>query len=362
MQCISLEGLCTLLSEGAFMPLQSNTPPKLSRMTAILLMFQVDSEHKRIINVYMGLMVRRVDCHLYSPNQINDFIQDIDVNLWEVRNALKARHNAGKRCAYCLFVDNLSGVMSVPTEPPYCLVYPTTYIKGAELDHFDTRNSPVGTHLHHCVWRATLQFSNTDPQQCTKYAGSRLIIPHGAQYDDHLYPTILEPWNHRGPLIDPVIGETCPMEVVGDFRATDPIFKGSYGDSYLYLEDDLVRLRWHKVYLPTFQEEVPMPPAPSYWESREPVTAKQSPHRVAALDMVMESPKTRHSSSKSGPPWGAGCGSKTSTPKRPDSTLAKTPPHPQESTLDCLAKSLQACSFQKCGCSPSPTMELAESK
>ena len=50
------------------------------------------------------------------------------------------------------------------------------------------------------------------------------------------------------------------MEVVGDFKTADPIFKGSYGDSLLYSEDDLAQLRWQKVYLPTFQEEIPMPP------------------------------------------------------------------------------------------------------
>ena len=218
MQHISLEGLCTLLSEGAFAPPQSNMAPELSRMMAILLVFQADSEHKRIINVYMGLVVHRVDCHLYSPNQINDFIQDIDVDLWEACNALKAGHDASKRRAYCLFMDNFSGVMSIPMDPPYCLVYPTTYINRAEPDHFDTRNSPAGMPLHHCVCRATLQFSNTDPQQCTKYGGSRLIVPHRVQYDDRLFPTIVEPQNHSGPLIDPITGETCLMEVVGNFR------------------------------------------------------------------------------------------------------------------------------------------------
>ena len=105
-----------------------------------------------------------------------------------------------------------------------------------------------------------------------------------------------------------------------------------------------------------------MPPAPSYWQSREPATAKQSPHRVAAPDMAMEPPKTRHSSSKGGAPWGSGCNSKTSTLKCPDSTLAKTPPHPKESTLNCPAKSPQACSSQKRGRSPSPTTESAENK
>ena len=238
MQCISLEGLCTLLSEGTFAPPQSNTAPKLSRTMAILLVFQVDSEHKRIINVYVGLVVRRVDCHLYSPNQINDFIQDIDVNLREACDSLKAGCNSSKRHAYCLFVDNLSGVMSIPTDPPCCLGY--TYVKGTEPDHFDTQNSPTGMRLHCCMCRATLQFSNTDPQQHTKYAGSCLIVPHGVQYNDHLFPIIVEPRNNHSPLIDPITGETCQMEVVDDFRATDPIFKGSYGDSFLYSEDDLV--------------------------------------------------------------------------------------------------------------------------
>ena len=57
MQHISLNGLCTLLSEGAFAPQHSNMPSKLSGTTAILLVFQVDSEHERIINIFLGLVV-----------------------------------------------------------------------------------------------------------------------------------------------------------------------------------------------------------------------------------------------------------------------------------------------------------------
>ena len=234
MQHISLKGLCTLLSEGALVPLQSNTAPELSRMMVILLVFQVDSEYKRIINVYVGLVVRRVDCCLYRPNLINNFIQDIDVNLWEAHDALKARHDASKRCTYCLFVDNLSGIMSIPTDPPYCLVYPTTYVKGAEPDHFTLRTVPWG-----CAYTVVC----AEPP-CSSVA----LIPSSAlntegvtsSYHDRLFLTIVELWNHRSPLIDPVTGETCLMEVVGDFRATDPIFKGSYRDSFLYSDDDLV--------------------------------------------------------------------------------------------------------------------------
>ena len=137
------------------------------------------------------------------------------------------------------FVDNLSRTMSVPMDPPYFLVYPTSYVKGVELDHFDTCNSPTGTCLHCCVCHATLQFSNNDPKEHTNYIRSHLILPHGAQYNDWLFLAILELQNHRGPLIDPAMGKPYPMEVVGDFRAMDPIFKGCYGDSLLYTDADL---------------------------------------------------------------------------------------------------------------------------
>ena len=205
-------------------------------MTAILLVLQVDSRHKKIINVYVGLVVCQVDSHLYSPSQIHNFIQDIEGDLWAAYNALKARDDPGKRCAYCLFVDNLSGIMSIPMDPPYCLVYPTSYVKGIEPNHFDTRNSPARTRLHCCVFHATLQFSNDDPKQHTQYVRNCLILPCGAQYNDRLYPSILEPRNHHGPLIDLAMGKPCLLEVVGNFRATDPILKGCYGDSLLYSE------------------------------------------------------------------------------------------------------------------------------
>ena len=101
-----------------------------------------------------------------------------------------------------------------------------------------------------------------------------------------------------------------------------------------------------------------MPPAQSYQQNSKPVAAKQSPHRVAAPDTSVESPKTRHSSSKSRPVWGTGCGSNTSTPKRPDSMSTKKPSHPQASTPDHPAKSQQARKSQKHSHSPSPTAEL----
>ena len=184
MQRISLNHVRKLITEGAFMPPLLEGPPKLNRTTAILLVFQVDSQHERITDVYVGLMVCRVDSCLYTPDQILDFVKDIEGDLKAVCSALRAGDNPSKRCPFILFVSNYGGAMSIPMDPPYCLVYPTSYMRDVEPDHFDTHNNLVGTRLHHCMCHTTLQYMNADPKQHRKYSGSHLILTHGAQYKE----------------------------------------------------------------------------------------------------------------------------------------------------------------------------------
>ena len=239
MQCISLDYLQKLVAEGTFMPSVVEGTLKLSGTTAILLVFKVDDQHEKITDVYVGLIVCCIESHLYAPEKIFDFVSDIEVNLKVVHDALKAGGDPGKRHAFCLFVNNYGGMMSVPRDLPYCLIYPMNYVKDVELDHFNTHNNPAGTHLHHCICHATLQYMNDNPHHHREYGGSHLILPHGAQYKERLFPEILEPQNHWGPLTDPVTREPFPMKLVGDFKSTDPIFKGCCGDSFLYSDVDL---------------------------------------------------------------------------------------------------------------------------
>ena len=293
MQHLSLDHLQKLIAEGMFMPPQLEGPPELSWTTAILLVFQADSQHEEITDVYVGFIVRRVESHLYTPDRILDFIKDIEVNLQAACDALKAGGDPSKRCTFCLFVSNFRGAMSIPTDPPYYLIYPTSYMRDVEPNHFDTHNNPAGMHLHHCVCHATLQFNNDKPKECTNYTRSCLILPHGTQYNNQLFSMILEPWNHQGLLIDSAMKEPYPMELVGDFWVADLIFKGCYGDSLLYSDADLHWLRRQGIHLPAFQGEIPVPLAPSYQQGREPEVTKQSPHRAAASDTPMESPKAK---------------------------------------------------------------------
>ena len=158
------------------------------------MVFWADSQHQEITNIYMRLVVHRVESRMYTPDQILDFVKEIEGNLWVVCNALAAGGDPSKRHAFCLFISNFGGAMGIPTDPPYCLVYPTCYVRDADLDHFDTHNSPVGMCLHHCICHTTLQFSNDDPREQTNYSRSCLILPCRAQYNEWLFQSILELW------------------------------------------------------------------------------------------------------------------------------------------------------------------------
>ena len=252
--------------------------------------------------------------------------------------------------------------MSVPTDLTYCLIYPMSYVRDMEPDHFDTHNNPAGTCLHHCICCATLQYMNADPEQLIKYSGSHLILPCRAQYNDRLFPTILELWNHWEPLMDSSTKEPFPMELVGDFQAADPIFKGCYGDSLLYSDAELHWLRWWGIHLPAYQGEIPVPPAPSYQQARQPEVTKQSSPRAVTPNPSVESPKTKCSSGKGSLNHSSGCSSNTSTPKHPDSTSAKKPSSSKEPTLNSQEKSPKARSSRKHGHSPSPSAKSVRHK
>ena len=127
----------------------------------------------------MGLVVRRVESCLYTPDQILDLVRDIEVDVKAAWDALKAGGNPGKRHTFCLFVSNYRGAMSIPTDLPYCLIYPTSYVRYVEPDHFDTHNNQVGTCLRCCICHTTLQYMNADPKQLRKYSRSCLILPMG---------------------------------------------------------------------------------------------------------------------------------------------------------------------------------------
>ena len=152
------------------------------------------------------------------------------------------------------------------------------------------------------------------------------------------------------------------MDLVGDFQATDPIFKGCYGDSLLYTSGELDRLRWWGIHLPPYWGEIPAPPAPSYLQARQPKAMKQSPPRAATPSLSVKLPKTKCSGGKSSPHCGSGCSSNTSTLKCPDSTSTKKPSSSKGPASSKQERSPRAHCSCKHGRSPSPSTESVRHK
>ena len=143
-----------------------------------------------------------------------------------------------------MFIGNFGGLMAVPTDPPYCLMYPNIYsneVPPEDKNHFNIKDSPPGLRTHACICHALLQHADLSETHKQKYHGSCLVIPRGAQYS-HLLPKITMPCNHWVPLFDLHSGEPFPMVPVGDFLLVDKIFPGTSIESFLFNSDDLTKL------------------------------------------------------------------------------------------------------------------------
>ena len=130
-----------------------------------------------------------------------------------------------------MLVVNFGGVMAIPTDPPYCLVYPNTYSEEVVLEnqnHFNTAGGLPGLCTSSCICRALLEHMDLTEAHRQKYNGSHLIIPRGAQYKT-LLPEITMPHNHWGSLLDLHSRKPFPVIPVGDFNLKDKIFSGMPG-------------------------------------------------------------------------------------------------------------------------------------
>ena len=244
MQCISLMYLKSLISDNCFQP-EGMPSDAASGSIAILIIFLSDEQHTAIQHIHIGLVVHHVGCNLYEQDGILPFINSIEEDLkkaWQKRDVGK---DPGGVSSYAMLVANFGGIMAIPTDPPYCLVYPMIYSHDIAIknkNHFNTMASPPGLHIHSCICLALLQHADLTAAHKWKYNGSCLIVPHGAQYKI-LFPKITMPCNHWGLLINHSSGKPYPMVTVGGFSLVDKIFPGSPMDSLLFNGEELARLK-----------------------------------------------------------------------------------------------------------------------
>ena len=175
-----------------------------------------------------------------------------------IQSVLKSE--ADKQCphrrAYIMLIVNYGRHMAFATEPPYCVAYAAEY-----WDKDPSKMTPHKPVNHSYVMvsekmivRRLLSVPNWDPSERKRTKGGRLLIPQGVQYGPKLFPELVVPHNHAGPLIDSAMGHDAPFRTIGSFRAVDPIFPGFPGDLALFTAKEVAQLKELGVLTP--------PPAP----------------------------------------------------------------------------------------------------
>ena len=125
MQHIPLTYFKSLVSEDSFQP-EGMTMDVASNSTAILIVFLLDDQYKAVQHVHIELMVCCIGCTLYRQKAILPFIHSIEEDLERARLKQASGRDPGLACSYSILVANFGGLMAIPTDPPYCLVYPNS--------------------------------------------------------------------------------------------------------------------------------------------------------------------------------------------------------------------------------------------
>ena len=159
MQHVPLTYLKSLVSEDSFQ-LKGMTMDAVSNSTAILIVFLLDDQHEAVQHVHIGLIVCHIGCTLYEQKAILIFIHSIKEDLERERLKQASGRDLGSAHSYPMLVANFGGLMALPTDPPYCLIYPNTYSEEVALEnqnHFNTTGGPPGLHTSSCICHTLLQ-------------------------------------------------------------------------------------------------------------------------------------------------------------------------------------------------------------
>ena len=253
MRAVRFSTFLHCVEDGSFNP-DNLAPHCCSQTTAILLTFLPDRHIQDIESVGIGCVIRRYGAPLEDISSISMMIDTV----WSVlkKEADKCHHH---RRAYMMLIGNYGGHMAFATEPPYCVAYAADY-----QDKDPSKMMPRATLNHtyaivsdNMMVRRLLSVPNWDPSErkCTK--GGHLLIPRGVHFGPKLFPEIVIPRNHAGPLVDSATGHDAPFQTVGSFRAMDTIFPSFPGDLALFTAEEVAKLKELGVLTPKYAPERP---------------------------------------------------------------------------------------------------------
>ena len=123
MQRITLVCLWSLVATDSFKPLNFSVI-QYSQFTTILIVFHSDKELTKIEHVHFGMVVCCVGLCLSDVDMIKKFLVSIQQDL----DTAKDRGSSSSVRSYSLLLVNYRSTMALPTEPPYCLMYPRIYV------------------------------------------------------------------------------------------------------------------------------------------------------------------------------------------------------------------------------------------
>ena len=123
MQWVSLAYLKSLVNDNSFQP-EGVKLTAYNSTTAILIVFLFDEEHQGIKHLNISLVVCHEECCFYMQDGILPFVKSIEADLKKAGDRCAQNKDPGGVCSCSLLIANYGGIMAVPTNPPYCLVYP----------------------------------------------------------------------------------------------------------------------------------------------------------------------------------------------------------------------------------------------
>ena len=175
-------------------------------------------------------------------------LSSIPVVMDSIHSVLACECKTGslKHRAYIMLIGNYGGHMAFATDPPYCVVDAMDYKNTNDPSKMTPReplNHAYTMVTSNMVVRRLLSVPNWEPTERKLTVGRRLLIPRGMHFDSELFPDLVIPHNHAGPLVNSATHQEVPFQTIGPFQATDPIFLGLPGDLELFMAKKVAKLK-----------------------------------------------------------------------------------------------------------------------
>ena len=141
----------------------------------------------------------------------------------------------------------MAGHMAFATDPPYCVAYAMRTTRTLTIlpkwHPDEPLNHAFAMAARNMVVRRLLSVPNWEPTERKLTMGGHLLIPKGVHFGPELFLVLVIPRNHAGPLIDLIMWQEMPFQMIGQFWATDPIFPGLPGDLELFTAEEVAKLK-----------------------------------------------------------------------------------------------------------------------